>query len=111
MQLLRNLVVNAIKYGKPGTPVHIVLKPEDGTVVMEVANQGATIEQSALDGLFEPLKRASQHESKWNDTSMGLGLFIAREIALAHGGSIQPTSQDERTTFTVRLPQNAPEPS
>jgi signal transduction histidine kinase len=106
-QLLRNLVVNAIKYGAATSPVRIVLSGDVSELIIEVINAGPVIEQAALDQLFEPLKRGSHHEQSASDGSLGLGLFIAREIALAHGGHIHATSIDEETTFTVRLPRYA----
>ena len=56
-QLLRNLVSNAIKYGAPGAPVRVVLTGEEADVRFEVRNSGPAIERSALDQIFDPLKR------------------------------------------------------
>lgn len=106
-QLLRNLVVNAIKYGSPTSPVRVALTGDSSQLSIAVKNLGPTIDQTTLDGLFEPLKRAPHHERSWTDTSLGLGLFIAREIAKAHRGHIEATSIDGETTFAVRLPRHA----
>jgi signal transduction histidine kinase len=56
-QLLRNLLSNAIKYGKPDAPVRVVLAGEETDVRIEVSNSGPAIEGSALDQIFDPLKR------------------------------------------------------
>ena len=56
-QLLRNLVSNAIKYGAPDAPVRVVLTGEEADVRIEVVNSGPAIERSALDQIFDPLKR------------------------------------------------------
>jgi signal transduction histidine kinase len=105
-QLLGNLVRNAIKYGAPGTPVYVGLNGDAAGVVLEVRNSGPVIEQSDLDQIFDPLKRGSDHENRCDtDGSLGLGLYIAREIAKGHGGSIEARSDETETVFAVRLPQ------
>ena len=103
-QLLRNLVSNAIKYGKPDAPVRVVLTGEEAAVRIEVVNRGPTIEGSALDQIFDPLKRgpAQRHGT---DDGLGLGLYIVREVARAHGGEVDVRSDKEETVFAVRLPR------
>lgn len=106
-QLLGNLVRNAIKYGAPGAPVYVGLSGDAAGVVLEVRNSGPVIEQSDLDQIFDPLKRGSNNENKGDaDGSLGLGLYIAREIAKGHGGSIEARSDETETVFTVRLPRS-----
>src|ERR1700728_1141706 len=86
-QLLGNLVVNALKYGTSSSPVKIVLNGIVGEVIFSVHNQGPKIEQSVLAQIFEPLKRGLDDQLvAGSDGSMGLGLYIAREIAIAHHG-------------------------
>jgi signal transduction histidine kinase len=105
-QLLGNLVVNALKYGAFSSPVKVVLNGSPGEVTFAVHNRGPKIEQSMLAQIFEPLKRGSDGESvSGADGSMGLGLYIAREIATAHGGDIAAKSDESETVFTVRLPR------
>jgi signal transduction histidine kinase len=105
-QLLGNLVVNALKYGAFSSPVRIVLSGLPGEVTFAVHNSGSKIEQSMLARIFEPLKRGLDHQLvSGTDGSMGLGLYIAREIASAHGGDIAAKSDDNGTVFTVRLPR------
>jgi signal transduction histidine kinase len=104
-QLLGNLVVNALKYGAPSS-VKIVLNGLVGEVIFSVHNQGPKIEQSVLAQIFEPLKRGLDHQLvAGSDGSMGLGLYIAREIAIAHHGDISANSDENETVFTVRLPR------
>jgi signal transduction histidine kinase len=106
-QLLGNLVRNAIKYGAPGAPVYVGLNGDAADVVLEVRNSGPVIEQSDLDQIFDPLKRGSDNENKCDaDGSLGLGLYIAREIAKGHGGSIEARSDETKTVFAVRLPRS-----
>jgi signal transduction histidine kinase len=105
-QLLGNLVVNALKYGAFSSPVKVVLNGLPGEVTFAVHNHGARIERSMLAQIFEPLKRGLDgHLVPGADRSMGLGLYIAREIATAHGGDIAAKSDENETVFTVRLPR------
>ena len=103
-QLLGNLVVNAIKYGAFSSPVRIVLNGLPTEVRFAVHNHGPKIEQSMLAQIFEPLKRGLDHQLvAGSDGSMGLGLYIAREIANTHHGDISAESDENQTVFTVRL--------
>jgi signal transduction histidine kinase len=105
-RLLGNLVVNALKYGAQDAPVRVVLTAEDADVRFEVRNSGIAIDPLTLEQLFEPLKRGSQPEDRYSrDGSLGLGLYIAREIARAHGGEIEARSENTETVFVVRLPR------
>ena len=103
-QLLGNLVVNAIKYGKSDSPVCVTVTGDAEEVRVKVRNTGEAIDPLKLAGLFEPLTRGVQDAS--GDTSLGLGLYIAREIAKAHGGDIEARSDSAETTFEVRLPRS-----
>jgi signal transduction histidine kinase len=105
-QLLGNLVVNAIKYGAFSSPVRIVLEGLPAEVRFAVHNHGPKIEQSMLAQMFEPLKRGSDNQFvSGSEGSFGLGLYIAREIAMAHHGDISAKSDENETVFTVRLPR------
>jgi signal transduction histidine kinase len=104
-QLLGNLVLNAIKYGAPDAPVYVTVSGEEAEVHLEVKNSGTAIERSALDRIFDPLQRGPNHLDRNADCSLGLGLYIAREIARAHGGGIEARSDETETVFAVRLPR------
>jgi PAS domain S-box-containing protein len=108
-QLVSNLVKNALDYGPPGSPVAVSLAVEEGEVRIVVTNRnlGGPIPAEALPTLFDPFRRA-QREGTRKTEGLGLGLYIAREIALAHGGTISVASDEEGTRFTVRLPRSAP---
>lgn len=109
-QALSNLVFNALKYGLPGAPIRISL---DGTreseVVLAVQNSGRPIPQELLPTLFDPLVRAAGKDegadSQIAGANLGLGLYVVREIANAHGGSVEVTSDDSATRFELRLPR------
>lgn len=105
-QALSNLMSNAIKYGARHAPVRVTL---DGSaaadVVVAVHNEGAPIPPETLESLFQPLVRGNVGDP--TGTSLGLGLFIVREIAGAHGGMVDVTSSSLGTTFSLRLPRSA----
>jgi len=105
-QLLGNLVINAIKYGASSAPIRVVITAEDEQVHFEVRNDRLTIDQTVLDQMFEPLRRGTDQESKHDiGGNLGLGLYIAREVAKAHGGDINARSEGGQTVFSVRLPR------
>jgi signal transduction histidine kinase len=105
-QLLGNLVVNAIKYGAPDAPVRVGVAGHEADLRFEVRNSGPAIERSTLDQMFDPLKRDPQRAGRYDEgSSLGLGLYIAREIATAHGGEIEARSDETETVFAVRLPR------
>jgi signal transduction histidine kinase len=103
-QLLRNLTVNAIKYGAEDKPVRVAVTGLQTEVRIEVRNKGPAIDRATLANLFQPLIRGAD-EQRGRDDSLGLGLYIAHEIAKAHGGAIEVRSDDDETVFAVTLPQ------
>lgn len=108
-RLVGNLVVNALKYGAQDAPVRVVVRGEDKDVAIEVRNQGAPLDATRLESLFDPLKRGLQQEkTDRRDGSLGLGLYIAREVAKAHGGDVTAHSEGGETVFVARLPRSAP---
>lgn len=106
-QLLSNLLSNAFVHGAPETPVQVAVTGKQRDVVLAVRNHGPKIPEATLPHLFEPLKRGLVEDTASPGTHMGLGLFIVREIAKAHGGDVQVRSNEEETIFTVRLPRLA----
>ena len=103
-QVVGNLVVNAIRYGAPARPIRVVLSGLEDEISFRVENEGKMISPSVLAQLFEPLKRGSDRQAE--EEGLGLGLYICREITLAHGGSISAESTEVATAFSVRLPRN-----
>ena len=103
-QLLSNLVANALQHGEENANVQVRASREADAVVLEVRNAGESIEPAVMKRLFDPLNRQAQSKNK-NNEHLGLGLYIAQQIALAHGGTIQAQSSGGAgTRFTVRLP-------
>jgi signal transduction histidine kinase len=79
---------------------------EDRDVRFEVRNKGPAIDRMTMDRIFDPLQRGLNHKNSHEaDGNLGLGLYIAREIAKAHGGEIEARSDDTETVFAVRLPR------
>jgi signal transduction histidine kinase len=108
-QALSNLVQNALDYGARDGPVDIRATGHHSDVELSVHNRGAAIPQEAMARIFEPLARGDfDHQLTRNDAHLGLGLFIAREIARAHGGDIHVSSDERETAFFVRLPRAKP---
>jgi signal transduction histidine kinase len=111
-QALSNLVFNAMKYGVRGAPIRIVL---DGTrkeeLVLGVENSGKPIPRDLMARLFDPLVREGGDDagadSQVAGANLGLGLYVVREIAKAHGGTVDVTSDDSSTRFEMRLPRIA----
>jgi len=107
-QMLSNLIGNAIQYGSVDTPVKVGLNDDGEEIVVVVNNQGAPVPPDKIASIFEPLVRvaANIHSDYAERTSLGIGLFISREIAVAHGGRISVVSNAENgTTFEVTIPR------
>ena len=87
-QVISNLVGNALQHGATDGPVDLTVISEDSTVTLSVRNEGAPIPADALATIFDPLVRYATRESADRRVpgSIGLGLYIVREIAVAHGG-------------------------
>ena len=111
-QVVVNLLTNAAQYRAKGTNVVLDVAGELNDVVISVTNLGPAIPAESRKTIFSAMVQlpADGEQSGRPSTSLGLGLFIARETALAHGGSIEVLSSDaEGTTFKVRIPR-APAP-
>lgn len=109
-QVLTNLVGNAIGHSPEDTLVEVALLDEGESVVAEIKNEGPPIPPERLDTIFEPFQRGAPSEDKNQaGEGLGLGLFIVKEIVLAHGGQIDVSSSAEHgTRFRVRLPRRVP---
>lgn len=106
-QVVSNLVANAIEHGAETSPVDVFATGEGCDVVVAVKNQGLPISSSALPTLFDPFVRAPEVATKHRPFGgIGLGLYIAQQIVIAHNGTIAVDSSEATgTTFAVRLPR------
>jgi PAS domain S-box-containing protein len=102
LQAISNLASNAVQHGAPGSPVHVRLTGDDQRVSVEVRNRGA-IPQEVLPRLFEPFHPERDYAKRGE--GLGLGLFIAKAIARAHGGGLEFDSSGDSTTFRLVLPR------
>ena len=100
-QVLSNLLANALTYGAVDKPVVVGASEVQGMFEMSVSNQGDPISPPALERLFEPYERGAVQPSQ---RGLGLGLYIAAQIAAAHGGTLSASSTPEETRFTFRMP-------
>ncbi|UGQ45876.1 sensor histidine kinase [Massilia endophytica] len=107
-QVLSNLIGNALQYGSSDAPVRIDVAGNDDDVFLAVNNHGPVIPPEKTASIFDPLVRLSgaRDSAPRDRMSLGIGLFIAREIVHAHGGSVEVQSNiTDGTTFTVTLPR------
>jgi signal transduction histidine kinase len=100
-QLLSNLLANALTHGAAGGPVWVRAHCEDGAFELSVTNLGDPIPPDTMTRLFRPYARGSDRA---DGQGLGLGLYIASEIARAHGGSLEVSSTPADTRFTFRMP-------
>lgn len=100
-QVFSNLIANALTHGTHDSPVRISGVVTGNEIEFSIANKGETIPPELLSKLFLPFQRGI---SKQGTQGLGLGLFIASQIAKAHGGHIHVTSTDIETCFRLRMP-------
>jgi len=100
-QMFSNLLGNALSHGASGEPVRVQASATGGIFELSVSNAGEQIPPAALSQLFKPFVRGTLGTQK---EGLGLGLYIASEIARAHGGTLSATSSPEETRFTFRMP-------
>lgn len=102
-QLVSNLVDNALTHGAVDEPIAVTAASKGGTFTLSVANAGPAIPEQMMPTLFQPFTQSAEGQST---NGLGLGLFIASEIAKAHGGSIDVSSSNDGTSFTLSMPCN-----
>jgi sigma-B regulation protein RsbU (phosphoserine phosphatase) len=103
-QVVSNLVGNALTHGTSTTAVEVRVDGRIDEVALTVRNEGPAIPGEISSALFEPFRRGANPNKHGH--SLGLGLYIARQIVVAHGGTIDVDCSRERgTLFTVRLPR------
>lgn len=101
-QVVANLVANAVQHSPRDSVVHVRTYGRGDGVVFEVHNEGAPMPPELLPHLFEPFRRGGAPGKR----RLGLGLYIANRIVVAHGGTIDVSSNEvDGTTFRVWLPR------
>ena len=102
---LNQLIENACKYSKPGSTVTLDIKPHGDLVAVKVSNDGSSIPSDEKHRIFERFYRGA--EARRSTSGSGLGLFVARKIALAHGGNLDletPDQESNSITFCLKIP-------
>jgi len=102
LQAISNLTSNAVQHSTPGSPVRMLVTGDDHRAAVEVHNEG-TIPEELLPHLFEPFRSTHHRGNRRN--GLGLGLFIAKAIARAHGGELEVASSAGATMFRIVLPR------
>ncbi|MCW3152776.1 hybrid sensor histidine kinase/response regulator [Achromobacter spanius] len=102
-QVFANLIGNALHHGERDVPVHVEADGAAADRVTVTVSNGGTIAPALLPHLFNPFRRGERRAD--NPDGLGLGLFIAQQIVLSHGGRINAESRDGITRFRVELPR------
>ena len=100
-QLISNLLANALTHGAPDKPVRLHAAIDGQMLDLWIANAGTPISEAAMERLFQPFFRG---EVRASQQGLGLGLYIASEIARAHNGVLTVSSSPDETRFTFRMP-------
>jgi signal transduction histidine kinase len=98
-QMFSNLLANALTHGAPDKPIRVEATTGQGTFRLSVSNSGPPISPAIMKNLFLPFRRGEGSKQ-----GLGLGLFIASEIARAHGGDLNVVSSEHETRFTFEMP-------
>lgn len=102
VQVLSNLIENAVKYAENGSPIDLTVEEQAHTVTFTVRDYGRGLSESDLQNLFEPIN----HRTGDSRHGMGLGLSICKSIIRAHGGTIEGRNGEARgAVFTITLPK------
>ena len=106
-QMLSNLLANALTHSPPDSPVWVSVQSSETAFKLSVANLGEALEPRIMEQLFEPFARGAAHPEQ---EGLGLGLYIAAEIARAHDGALEVAATDGKICFTFTMPLNVTMP-
>jgi signal transduction histidine kinase len=104
-QLFSNLLVNAVTHGSQKDPIQVAAKIREDAFELSVSNRGPPIPTEAIERLFQPFYRGNPSR---RSGGLGLGLYIASQIAAAHGGTLDVAPDADGATFTFRMPVTPP---
>ena len=102
-QVASNLLSNAVTHGAADQPIRFEARTDASQFMLSVVNGGEPIPDNVREHLFQPFFRGEARQSR---NGLGLGLFIAWEIAKAHDGTLEATSTVEETRFTLKIPRS-----
>jgi len=103
IQVLENLLINAIKYTNQKEMIQINVSDKNDSVYIEVINSGSEIDEEKLEKLFEPFYRVDDSRSR-DSGGVGLGLSIVKGIIEAHGGKYGVKNKDDKIMFWIEIP-------
>ena len=103
MQVVYNLLGNAVKFAHEGTVLALSIEKKDNKALISFSNRGDTIPKKELNEIFERFHKADSSRSE-DKEGLGLGLYIVKTIMNAHGESVKVSSVDGLTTFAITLP-------
>lgn len=101
-QVISNLVSNARHHGVIGEPIRVALSTHGAVVRLTVSNVAPAFSEGLIDVLFDPLKRIGAQQLR-NPGGLGLGLYIAREVAKSHGGTLRYSHDGTHVVFTMEI--------
>jgi phosphoserine phosphatase RsbU/P len=100
-QLFSNLLGNAVTHGAESEPVKVGAEIRNGAFELAMSNGAEAIPAEVIERLFQPFYRGNPAR---RTSGLGLGLYIASQIAMAHQGRLDVDSDEQATTFTFRMP-------
>ncbi|MFJ4068598.1 CheR family methyltransferase [Pseudomonas sp. NPDC089996] len=105
-QIIWNLLNNALKFSPPSSDIRLVLSHDQAHAQLQVIDQGVGLDHNSLEHIFDLFSQAAPQPAIHGREGLGIGLSLVRQLAEAHGGSVQATSAGpgKGCTFTVRLP-------
>jgi signal transduction histidine kinase len=104
-EALANLVSNAVQYRLPDSVIRVIIEGSADSVYLAVINEGEVIAPEVLRTLFEPLRQREKGPNAAARRNLGIGLFVVREIAKAHGGDVAAVASNGEITFSMLLPR------
>jgi signal transduction histidine kinase len=108
-QAISNLLSNAVQYSTSGSTIRVAVREQDATAIVEIQNQSKPIPREVLPQLFRPFHRGPTEAANQHPSGLGLGLYIAQQIAVSHSGTLQAQStKGDGTMLIMRLPLHAP---
>ena len=105
-QVFSNLISNALEYSFPDSTISVTVDGTQSDVVIAVHNKGDPIAPDKFATVFEALTRGQpSHADQRGSSHLGLGLYITKQIVVAHNGNMNVSSDNSGTTFTAHLPR------